>query len=76
MPVIKANLPNEGSAKSLTNLVGAKTISSVSAYKFGVVSALELLFTDASVVFIKFASNGGLEIGGTCEMGTGTKVGW
>jgi hypothetical protein len=57
-----------------TSLVGTKTVNAARAFKHGVVTVLELRFTDTSTVFIKFASNDGLEIGGTSDYGTGTKV--
>lgn len=72
----KTQLASEGSVKTVTTLIGAKTISTASVYKHGVVTCVELYFSDASTNYIKFASNGGLEIGGTLEMGTGTKVSW
>jgi hypothetical protein len=52
------------------------TISSIEAYKHGVVTVIEFAFSDASTNFIKVASNdrGTVEIGGTNEMGTGTRV--
>lgn len=61
-------------SNAVTTAIGAKTISSAVAYKHGVVTVLELGFSDASTNYVKFASNGGLEIGGTAEMGTGTKL--
>jgi len=60
----------------ITPLVGAKTITAVYGYRHGVVTVIELAFSDASTNFIKVASNGGMEVGGTAEMGTGTKVNW
>ena len=76
MSVSKTALPSEGSPKTVTALVGAKTITAAVAYKHGIVNVVEILFSDASTNYIKFASNSGLEIGGTLEMGTGTKVSW
>lgn len=76
MAVTKAALPTEGSPKSITSLVGAKTITSAFAYKHGSVNVFELGFSDASTNFLKVANNGVVEIGGTLEMGTGTKVTW
>lgn len=76
MAVVKTALPSEGSPKSVTSLIGAKTISSASAYKHGSVTVVELGFSDASTNFIKVGANGALEIGGTAEMGSGTKVNW
>lgn len=61
-------------SNAVTTAIGAKTISSAVAYKHGVVTVIELGFSDASTNYVKFASNGGLEIGGTAEMGTGTKL--
>jgi len=75
MSVNKATLPSEGSPKSVTALVGAKTITSAFAYKHGSAIVLELAFSDASTNFVKVAQ-GNLEIGGTLELGTGTKVSW
>jgi hypothetical protein len=75
MTISKTNLPSEGSPKTVTPLVGAKTITSAYAYKHGVVTVIELAFSDSSTNFIKVA-NGNLEIGGTLEVGTGTKVIW
>jgi hypothetical protein len=74
--ISKNALPSEGSPKSVTSLIGAKTITAASAYKHGIVTVIEFGFSDASTNFLKFSSNSGLEIGGTLEMGTGTKVGW
>jgi hypothetical protein len=48
----------------------------VQTYKHGVVTVLEFVFSDASTNFIKFGSNGSLEMGGTLELGTGTPVKW
>jgi hypothetical protein len=62
------------SSGTLTSLIGAKTITSAYAYRHGVVSVIELNFSDTTTNYIKFASNGGLEIGGTAEVGSGTKV--
>lgn len=76
MSVNKLTLPSEGSPKSVTALIGAKTITAAVAYKHGVVTVIELAFSDASTNFLKVSSNGNLEIGGTLEMGTGTKVAW
>lgn len=61
-------------SNAVTTAIGAKTISSAVAYRHGVVTVIELGFSDASTNYVKFASNGGLEIGGTAEMGTGTKL--
>lgn len=76
MAVNKNNLPSEGSAKSVTTLIGAKTITSASAYKHGSVAVIEFAFSDASTNFLKVGPNSALEIGGTLEVGTGTKVIW
>lgn len=76
MTINKTHLPTEESPKSVTSLVGAKTISSASAYRHGVVMVVELDFSDATTNFIKVGAAGQLEIGGTLEMGTGTKVNW
>jgi hypothetical protein len=77
MTVSKNNLPSEGSPKTITTQVGTKTISTVMAYKHGAVMVVELAFNDSTTNFIKFsANNGSLEIGGTLELGTGTKVSW
>jgi hypothetical protein len=76
MAVVKTALPSEGSPKTVTSLVGAKTISSVFAYKHGVVAVLEFAFSDSTTNFVKFDNHGGLEFGGTLELGTGTKVSW
>ena len=76
MTISKANLPSEGSPKSVTALVGAKTITGAFVYKHGLVTVLEFVFSDSTTNFIKVASNGQLEFGGTLELGTGTKVSW
>ncbi len=76
MSINKAQLASQGSAKVITSLIGAKTITAAQTYKHGVVTVIELGFSDASTNYIKFASNGFLEIGGTLEMGTGTAVTW
>ena len=62
--------------ESVTSLIGAKTISAAYAYKHGVVTVIEFVFSDASSGFIKVAKTGTLEFGGTLEMGTGTEVKW
>jgi len=62
------------SSNVVTDLVGAKTITGARVFKHGVVTVLEFRFAGGSTNFIKFASNDGMEIGGTAEMGTGTKV--
>jgi len=72
----KSTLPTEGSQKNVTTLIGAKTITTATAYKHGVVTCIELAFSDASTNFVKVGGNGKLEIGGTNEMGTGTAVAW
>ena len=71
----KTTLPTHCTPKSVAGLVG-KTITAGSAYKHGVVTVVELAFSDSSVGFIKVGHAGALEIGGTAEMGTGTKVSW
>jgi hypothetical protein len=77
MTISKTQLSSEGSPKIVTtNCGGGKTISTVQTYKHGVVTVVEMVFSDASSNFIKFASNGALELGGTLEMGTGTQVKW
>lgn len=78
MSVNKNTLPSEGSPKTVTSLLnfGANTLTSAFAYKHGVVQVLEFVLSDASAHFLKVASNGVLEIGGTLELGTGTKVTW
>jgi hypothetical protein len=78
MAVDKTKLPSEGSPKSVSSLLsfGANTLSSANAYKHGVVTVLECNLSNSTTVFVKFSSNSGLEIGGTLEAGTGTKVGW
>jgi hypothetical protein len=77
MSVNKNALPTEGSPKTVTsNCGGGKTISTVQTYKHGVVTVVEFVFSDASSNFIKFGSNGTLEMGGTLELGTGTPVKW
>lgn len=76
MAINKTELPSHTSSKSVLALVGAKTITNASAYKHGSVTVLEILYSDASTVFIKHGPNDALEIGGTLEMGTGTKVSW
>ncbi|MDE2105607.1 MAG: hypothetical protein KGL39_50740 [Patescibacteria group bacterium] len=78
MSISKALLPSEGSPKSITSLLGfaALTVSSANAYKHGVVTVLEFNMSDSSTKFVKVGNNGQLEVGGTLEMGTGTKVSW
>jgi hypothetical protein len=76
MTINKTQLPTEGSPKTVTSLIGAKTITKAYAYKHGSVTVVELGFSDASTGFIKVASGGQLELGGTLEMGTGTAVTW
>ena len=72
----KTTLPSHCSPHSVTSLLGAKTISSATSYRHGVVTVVELAFSDSSTGFIKVGQAGTLEIGGTAEMGTGTKVSW
>jgi hypothetical protein len=78
LAIAKTNLPSEGSPKSITTLLnfGANTLTSATAYKHGVVTVIECVLSDASSHFIKVGQAGILEIGGTLEMGTGTKVTW
>ena len=81
MAIDNQTLPPEGSPQEITTLVGdKKTIHSARTYKHGSVTVVELTFLDSALdsttSFIKFAPNSGLEIGGTAEMGTGTKVTW
>lgn len=78
MSVSRNNLPSEGSPKGITSLLnfGANTLTSAYAYKHGVVTVLEFNLSNSTTVFAKIASNGSLEIGGTLEMGSGTKVSW
>lgn len=76
MAVNKNNLPSEGSPKTVTTLIGAKTITAAYAYKHGPTTVIEFAFSDASTNFLKISNNGTLEIGGTLEVGTGTKVTW
>lgn len=59
---------------SVAHAFNPDTFASVSAYKHGVVTVLQFVYKDGSESFIKFASNSGLEIGGTGEMGTGQKL--
>jgi hypothetical protein len=62
--------------KTITAHVGAKQINSVQAYRHGVVAVIEINFSDSSSTNIKIPSNdpGTVEIGGTNELGTGTRV--
>jgi hypothetical protein len=78
MSVNKNALPSEGSPKTITSLLNfaAATLTSAFAYKHGVVTVIEFALSDASTHFLKVASNGTLEVGGTLELGTGTKVSW
>lgn len=76
MTISKTALPTECSPKTVTSLVGAKTISAAYAYKHGSVTVLEFAFSDSTTNFVKVSSGGRLEIGGTLEMGTGTAVTW
>ncbi len=74
--ISKTALPTEGSPKSITTLIGAKTITSAYAYKHGSVTVIELGFSDSSTNFVKVGAGANLEVGGTLELGTGTKVSW
>jgi len=78
MSVNKTALPSEGSPKSLTSLLnfGANTLTSAYTYKHGVVTVIEFNLSNSTTQFLKFGSNGTLEIGGTLELNTGTKVTW
>lgn len=64
------------SPKSVTSLIGAKTIAGATAYVHGSVAVIELAFSDSSTNFIKVYCGHTIEIGGTNEMGTGTKLAW
>ena len=72
----KATLTSLGSPKSVTTLIGAKTISTAIVYKHGSVTVLEILFTDATTAYFKVGIGGQVEIGGSNEMNTGTTVTW
>lgn len=78
MAVNKANLPSEGSPKVITSQLGfaSLTVSSAYAYKHGMTTVFEFVMSDSSLKFLKVSNNGTLEIGGSAEMGTGTKVSW
>jgi hypothetical protein len=76
MSLDKTQLPTYCSPKSVTSLVGVKTISGATAYKHASVAVVELAFNDSTTGFIKVGPNSTIEIGGTAEMGTGTKVSW
>lgn len=72
----KTKLPSEGSPKTITTNIGsAKTVSTVYAYKHGIVTVLEFIWSDTTSTFVKF-NGSGLEIGGTLDMGTGTAIKW
>jgi len=62
--------------KSVTSLVGAKTITGATAYVHGSTAVIELAFSDATTNYLKVGPGHVLELGGTNEMGTGTKVSW
>lgn len=73
----KNNLPSEGAAKTLSvTAFGSATISSLQAYKHGSVNVLEFALSAGGPVFIKADNHGSIEIGGTLELGTGTKISW
>jgi hypothetical protein len=78
MTINKNALPTEGTPKTLTSLLafGANTLTSAYAYKHGSVTVIEFGLSNATTSFLKVSSNGALEVGGTLEMGTGTKVTW
>lgn len=64
----------EYSPKPITSLFGGHLLAAC-AYRLGSVTVVELTFIDSTISFIKVGPSG-LEIGGTNEMGTGTKVAW
>lgn len=79
MTIDKSTLPPQHSPKSVTSLIGAKTISTTVpslAYRHGSVTVIELAFSDSTTNYLKVGPNGTLEIGGTAEMGTGTRISW
>lgn len=76
MSLDKHALPQEHSPRAITDLLGTGAVISAHAYRHGVVTVVELAFGDSITRFLKFASNGCLEVGGTAEMNTGTKVSW
>jgi hypothetical protein len=70
------SLPSEGSAKIVTPLVGAKTITKVEAFRYASVTALRITFSDLTFGYVKVGANGALELGGGPQTGTGTVVVW
>lgn len=66
----KTQLPK---ASTINTAANGKTLSSTMAYLHGSTFVVEQRFSDASVFFIKHLQ-GQVEMGGTNEWGTGTKV--
>lgn len=66
----KTTLPSN----NVLTAIGAKTITGAAVFRHGVVTVIQLSFSDSTTTYIKVTSNNGVEIGGTAEMGTGTKV--
>jgi hypothetical protein len=73
MTIDKAQLASNSGITGMLGIAG-KTITSINAFRHGSVEVLDILCTDAVHYFIK-SSSGMVEVGGTAEWGTGTKVG-
>jgi hypothetical protein len=73
MTVSKSQLASANSVHAALGIAG-KVISTVDTYRAGTVEIVDILCTDATHYFIK-GSQGLIEVGGTADWGTGTKVG-
>lgn len=80
MAIDKTQLPSHASARLVPTAAlpsGAKTFQSAQVYKYGVVTVIEIGFSDSSTLFIKSThTDSSVEVGGTADLGTGTRVGF
>jgi hypothetical protein len=75
MPTDKKQLVKAG--KSVTTpMGGAKTVSSMNVFQHGIVTCLEINYSDSTTYYFKVNNQGVVEAGGTLELGTGTAVSW
>jgi hypothetical protein len=73
MTVSKTILPSSNDVTSILS-VAAKVITSISTYKHGSVEVVDILCTDTNHYYLK-TSQGQVEVGGTPDWGSGTKIG-
>lgn len=80
MSLDKTKLPAEQAPRTVPTSAlpaGAKTFSSAQVYKHGVNSILEITFSDTSSLFVKaIHTDSSFEVGGSADVGTGTRVGF